>query len=105
MEYKLGVAKKIGRDADRHPGGMLIPKTVTGKENGLNQSFVGVSAIVQWVKKLILAAWVAMEAQVLATGQCRGLKDLVLLRHRLQLWLGFSPWSGNFHMPWVWSFK
>ena len=21
---------------------------------------------------------------------------------KLQLWLGFSPWPGNFHMPWVW---
>ena len=43
------------------------------------------------------------------SGRCRGsglipslvqyVKDLVLLLlwHRSQLWLGFSPWPGNFH--------
>ena len=29
------------------------------------------------------------------------IKDLALL----QLWLGFSPWPRNFHMPWVWPKK
>ena len=24
---------------------------------------------------------------------------------RSQLWLGFDPWSGNFHMPLVWQKK
>ena len=24
---------------------------------------------------------------------------------RLQLWFRFSPWPGNFHMPWVWPKK
>ena len=34
-------------------------------------------------------------------------KDPVLpqLWSRLQLQLGFSPWPGNFHMPWVQSLK
>ena len=32
-------------------------------------------------------------------------KDLVLLQlwHRLQLWRGFDPWPGNFHVPQVQS--
>ena len=36
-------------------------------------------------------------------GQHDGLKDLALLEpwHRSQLWLRFSPWTGNFHMLWV----
>ena len=34
-------------------------------------------------------------------------KNLVLspLWFRLQLWLGFDPWPGNFRMPWVWPKK
>ena len=28
-------------------------------------------------------------------------KDLALLL----LWLGFSPWLGNFHLPWAWPEK
>ena len=31
---------------------------------------------------------------------CSGLKD-----QALQLWLGFNPWSENFHISWVWPFK
>ena len=36
-------------------------------------------------------------------GLAQWVKDLVLLQlwHRLKLWLGFYPWPGNFHMPWV----
>ena len=31
------------------------------------------------------------------------IKDQVLLQlwHRSQLWFGFDPWHGNFHMLWV----
>ena len=25
--------------------------------------------------------------------------------YKLQLWLGFDPWPGNFHVPWVWPRK
>ena len=34
-------------------------------------------------------------------------KDLALLQlwRRLQLWLGFDSWPGNFYMPWVWPKK
>ena len=34
-------------------------------------------------------------------------KDLTLLQlwHRLQLWLSFIPWLGNFHTTWVWPTK
>ena len=29
--------------------------------------------------------------------------DLVVKDPALSLlWLGFDPWQGNFHMPWVW---
>ena len=33
------------------------------------------------------------------------IRDPVLLQLwcRSQLWLGFDPWSGNFHMPHVWT--
>ena len=34
-----------------------------------------------------------------------GLKDLALLCPRSQLRLGFNPWPGNCHMPWVWPFE
>ena len=39
----------------------------------------GVPAVVQWVKNLVLPQ----------------------LWYRLQLWLKFDPWPGNFHMPWA----
>ena len=40
---------------------------------------------------------------VLILGLARWDKDLVLLQLwcTLQTWLGFDPWPGNFHMPWV----
>ena len=61
----------------------------------------------QWVKNLIAAAQVAVEGQVRYLAPCSGLKDLVLLQLwcRLQLWLGFGPWPGNFCMQWVRPFK
>ena len=31
--------------------------------------------------------------------------SLSLLWFRSLLWHGFSPWPGNFHMPWVWPKK
>ena len=32
-------------------------------------------------------------------GQCVKDQELPQLWHKLQLWLEFSPWPGNFHMP------
>ena len=39
----------------------------------------------------------------LIPGPVQWVKDAVLLHpwHRSQLHLGFDPWPGNFHMPWV----
>ena len=61
----------------------------------------------QWVKNLTIAAWVATEAQVESLAWYSGLKDPMLLQLwcRSQLWLGFSPWPGNFHLWQVWLFK
>ena len=36
-----------------------------------------------------------------AVQQVKGL-TLSLQRLRSLLWQGFSPWPGNFHMPWAW---
>ena len=40
-------------------------------------------------------------------GLAQWVKDLTLMRlwRRLQLWLGFDPWPGNFHMAWGWLKK
>ena len=59
--------------------------------------------MVQWVKDPSAVAWVAAEGRVQSLAQHSGLKDLMLLqlRCRLQLWVGFNPWSGNLGMPWV----
>ena len=35
------------------------------------------------------------------SGLPQWVKDLALLEHRPHMRLGFSPWPGNFHMPWV----
>ena len=53
--------------------------------------------MVQWVKNLTAVAQVAMEALAQPLVQCSGLKDLALQL----LWLGFSPWSTYYAMPWV----
>ena len=53
----------------------------------------GILAVMQWIKNLIAAVWVAAEAQVQSSAWHRGLKDLALPH----LWLGFSLWPGNFH--------
>ena len=45
---------------------------------------------------------VATKVQVQSLVWYNGLKDLVLLQRSSQLWLRFSPWPGNFHMPQVW---
>ena len=60
--------------------------------------------VVYWIKGPIAVVWVAAEVQVQSTAWHSGLKNLALpqLWHRLQLWLRYSPWPGNFHMPWVW---
>ena len=44
---------------------------------------MGVTTVAQWVKDLAL----------------------LQLQHRSQLWLGFDPWPGNFHIPQVWLKK
>ena len=44
---------------------------------------IGVPIVVQWVNDLVLSE----------------------MWYRLQLWLGFDPWSENFHMPQVWLGK
>ena len=56
----------------------------------------------QWVKDQATA-----EAKVQSPALGSGLKDLVLpqLQHRSQLWLGFNPWSRNFHVPQVQPLK
>ena len=59
----------------------------------------------QRVRNLTAATPVAVEVQVQSPAQCRELKDLVLLRCRLQLLLRFNPWPGSFHMLWVWPSK
>ena len=48
---------------------------------------LGVPAMVQWVKNLTAAAWVAEEAHVQSPAQRSGLRDPALppLWHRLQL--------------------
>ena len=58
----------------------------------------------QWVKNPTAEAQVIAEVWVQSPTWSSGLKDLALpqLWHRLQLWLGFKPWSGNFHIPQVW---
>ena len=65
------------------------------------------SHLVQWVKNLTAAAGVTAEARVQSPAQHNGWKDLALpwLQHRSQPWLGFNPWPGNFHMPWVQPLK
>ena len=55
----------------------------------------------QWVKNMIAVAQVAVEVRVRYPAQYTGLKDLVLpqLWCESQLWLGFNPQAGNFHIP------
>ena len=55
----------------------------------------------QWVKNPKVADWVDTEARVRSLIWHCGLEDLALpqLWHRLQLWLRFDTYPGNFHMP------
>ena len=57
----------------------------------------------QWVENPTAVAQGAAEVQVQFLAQPSGLKDLALpqLQQRSHLWLRFSPWHGNFFMPWV----
>ena len=48
----------------------------------------------QWVKNPMAVAQVAAEVWVQSLARCSGLNDPA----SLQLWLGFSPWPGSFHM-------
>ena len=58
---------------------------------------------IEVVKKPTAAAQVAMEVRVPSLTLHSGLKNPALpqLWHTVQLWLGFDPCPGNFHMPWV----
>ena len=69
--------------------------------------FFGLPTVLQWVKNPTSVAQVIVEAWVWSLAQYSGLKDLMLpqLQHRLlQLWIRFSPWPGNIHMPWPWPY-
>ena len=63
-------------------------------------SFIGVPAVVQWVKNLTAVAEWLRSVQKCRFNPWLELKDLVLLqlRCRMMLWLPFSPWPGNGHM-------
>ena len=52
-------------------------------------------AMAQWVKDPTAADQGSAEVQVLSLAWHSQLKDPALP----QLWLGFNPWPGNFHMP------
>ena len=56
-----------------------------------------IPAVMQWVKNPTAVAPVTVGVRVRSLAWHSGLKDPVLP----QLWLGFSPWLGNFFMPWV----
>ena len=60
----------------------------------------------QWVKNLTAEAQVTAESWVQSPAQHSGLKypALLQLQCRSQLWLRFSLWPGNVHMPWVQPF-
>ena len=57
----------------------------------------------QWVKNPTAAAWDDVEAWVESPAWGNALKHPVLLQLqcRSQQHLTFSPWPGNFHMPWL----
>ena len=55
----------------------------------------------QWVKNPTAMTWVTTEVQVASLASEQWVKNPVLLH----LQLGFNPWPGNFHMPWVWPKK
>ena len=61
--------------------------------------------MVPWVKNLTGVAGVPVEVWVQSLAWCSGLKDLALCHQRSQLQLGFHPWPGKFHRPWVWPLK
>ena len=56
--------------------------------------------MVQWVKNLIAAAWVAVEVWVQSLVSRDTLKNPAMsqLWCRSRLWLGLNPWPRNFHM-------
>ena len=64
---------------------------------------IGVSDVVQWVNDLACLWGSAGSIPSLV----QWVKDLALLQLwcRWQLWLRFSPWPGNLHMPQVWPKK
>ena len=67
------------------------------------KEMLGVSAVVLWVNDLACLCGGAGSIPRLV----QWVKDLALLQlwHRLQLWLGFSPWPENFQMLWRWPKK
>ena len=52
----------------------------------------GVPAVVQWVKNLIVVAWVAAEACIQSPAWLNEFKDQALPQLRLR----FHPWPGEF---------
>ena len=58
-------------------------KTICSSEDIIKKAKIGVPAMAQWLKDLTLKQ----------------------LWRTQQLQLGFSPWPGNVHMPWVWPKK
>ena len=62
------------------------------------------ATVVQWVKNLMAAVWVAVKVWVWTQAWQSGLKDPVLpqLWCRVELQLRFNPWPKNFHMPRAW---
>ena len=64
---------------------------------------MGVPTVVQWVNDLACLCGGTGSTPSLA----QWVKDLVLLQlwYRLQMWLGFNSWPGNFHMLWGWLRK
>ena len=69
-------------------------------KNATKRLKLGVSTVAQWVRNPTAVAQVTAEARVQSLAWCSGLKDGALpqLQCSLQLWLGFNPWSRNFHM-------
>ena len=59
--------------------------------------------MVQWFRNPTAAAKVTAEAQVQSPARYSELKQLALLQLwlGLKLRLGFNPWLGNFHRPWM----
>ena len=60
--------------------------------------------MVQWIKNQIAGAWITAVMGLIPSPVqwVKGSGIATAMVHRLQLWIGFSPWPGNLHMPQVW---